>query len=71
VAELKYLGRTARNQNYIDEEIGNRLNMGNACNHSVLPVHLASISVRICKGKRPLGSPCVDGTIILEWVLEI
>ena len=35
VKELKYLGTTLTYQNYIQEEIKNRLMSGNACCHSV------------------------------------
>jgi len=35
VEELKYLGTTVTNQNYIAEEIKSRLMSGNACYHSV------------------------------------
>ena len=33
--ELKYLGTTLTNQNFIQEEIKSRLKSGNACYHSV------------------------------------
>jgi hypothetical protein len=33
VSQFKYLGRTIRNQNFIQEEIKRRLNSGNACYH--------------------------------------
>ena len=35
VEELKYLGMTLTNQNFIQEEIKSRLKLGNACYHSV------------------------------------
>jgi hypothetical protein len=35
VAELKYLGTTATNQSFIQEEIKGRLNSSIACYHSV------------------------------------
>jgi hypothetical protein len=35
VEELKYLGTTLTNQNYIQEEIKSRLKFGNACYYSV------------------------------------
>jgi hypothetical protein len=35
VVKLNYLGKRVTNQNWIHEEINSRLNMGNACYHSV------------------------------------
>jgi hypothetical protein len=35
VAKFKYLEKTVTNQNFIQEEINSRLNLGNACYHSV------------------------------------
>jgi hypothetical protein len=35
VAQFRYLETTATNQNLIQEEIKRRLNLGNACYHSV------------------------------------
>jgi hypothetical protein len=35
VAEFKYLGTTLTDQNYMQGEIKSRLNLGNACYHSV------------------------------------
>jgi hypothetical protein len=54
VARFKYLGTMLTDQNYICEEIKSRLNMGNACYHSVqslLPSCLLSrnVKVKICK----------------------
>jgi hypothetical protein len=54
VARFKYLGTMLTDQNYIYEEIKSRLNMGNACYHSVqslLPSCLLSrnVKVKICK----------------------
>jgi hypothetical protein len=44
------LGRKVRNQNYIPEEIKRRLNMQNACHHSVqnfLSSHILSENIEI------------------------
>jgi hypothetical protein len=35
MAQFIYLGMTVTNQNLTEEEIKRRLNLGNACNHSV------------------------------------
>ena len=35
VEEFKYLGTTLTDQNFIQEEFKGRLNLGNACYHSV------------------------------------
>jgi hypothetical protein len=35
VEEVRYLGTTLTDQNYIQEEIKNRVTSGNACYHSV------------------------------------
>jgi len=35
MAKFKHLGITVTNQNYIHEEIKNRLNLGIGCYHSV------------------------------------
>jgi len=43
VEDFKYLGTTLTNQNYIQEEIKNRLKSGNACCHSVQNLSSSSI----------------------------
>jgi hypothetical protein len=35
VAKVKYLGTTLTDQNHMQKEINSRLNLGNACYHSV------------------------------------
>jgi sorting nexin-29 len=50
VAKFKHLGTTLTNQNDICDEIKNRLNLGNACYHSVqnlLSSHLISKNLKI------------------------
>jgi len=50
VEQFRYLGTTVTNQNFIQEEIKSRLNLGNACYHSVqnlLSSNLLSVSIRI------------------------
>jgi hypothetical protein len=50
VAKFKYFATTVTHQNFIDKEIKNRLNLGNACYHSVqslLSCHLLSKNLKI------------------------
>jgi hypothetical protein len=50
VADFKYLGTTLTDQNHMHEEIKSRLNLGNACYHSVqshLPSHLMPRNVKV------------------------
>jgi hypothetical protein len=50
VAKFKYLGKTLTDQNCMREEIKRRLNLGNACYHSVqnlLSSHLLSRNVKV------------------------
>jgi hypothetical protein len=54
MAQFTYLGTTVINQNFIQEEIKNKLNSANACYHSVQNISSSrllskSISVRIYK----------------------
>jgi hypothetical protein len=62
VEQFKYLGRTVTNQNFIQEKIKRRLNLGTACYHSVqnlLSSRLLSKNVKIRIYK----------TIILPFIL--
>jgi hypothetical protein len=49
VEEFKYLGRTLKNQNSIQEEIKNRLKSGNACYHLVQNLLSSSLLSRNIK----------------------
>jgi hypothetical protein len=50
--QFRYLGMTITNQNLIQEEVKSRLNLGNACNHSVQNLfssHLLSKNIKLYK----------------------
>jgi len=62
VEEFKYLGTTLTNQNSIQEEIKSRVNLGNACYHSVQNLLSSSLLFKYVKIK-------IHRTIILPIVL--
>ena len=62
VEEFKYLATTLTNKNYIQEEIKNRLKVGNACYYSVQNLFSSSLLSKKLKIK-------IYRTIILPVVL--
>ena len=62
VEEFRYLGTTVRNQNSIQQEIKNRLKLGNACYHSVQNLLSSSLLAKHLKIK-------IYRTIIFPFVL--
>ena len=62
VEEFKYLGTTLTNQNSIQEEIKNRLKLGNACHYSVQNLLSSSLISKNLKIK-------IYRTIVLPVVL--
>jgi hypothetical protein len=64
VAQFKYLGKTVRNQNLIQEEIKRRLNSGNACYHSIQNLLSSSLLSKNVKIR-------IYKTVILAVVLHV
>jgi hypothetical protein len=62
VAQFRYLGKTITDRNWIQEEIKRRLNLGNACHHSVQNL----LSSRLLSEEIKIG---IYKTIILPVVL--
>ena len=80
VEEFKRLEANLTNQNSIQEEIKSRLNLGNACYHSV---HEKGGTCDTHGGEVPTGfwwgnlkerdhseGPGIDGRIILKWIFR-
>jgi hypothetical protein len=63
VAKLKYMGTTAENLNFAQEEIKSRFHLGNACYHSVLNILFSTLLSRNVKTR-------VHKTIIFPVVLH-
>jgi ribosomal protein S2 len=51
VAQFRYLGTTVTNQNLIQEDIKRRINLGNACYHSVQNLSSSRLLSRNIKTK--------------------
>ena len=51
VEEFKYLGRTLKNQNSIQEEVKSRLKLGNACYYSVHNLLYSSLLSKTLRSK--------------------
>jgi hypothetical protein len=68
VAQFKYLGTTATNQNLIQEEMKGSLNSGNSCYHSVqklLSSNLLSKNLKIRTYKT------INLPVVLYWCDEV
>jgi len=73
VEEFRYVGRTLKNQNSIQEEIRSRLKSGNACYHSVqnlLSSSLLSRNIKINIYKSIILPVVSDGCEILSLTLR-